>query len=247
MSKTAPLELTTFQEQECYVYQIPPASSLGHRAELWDVNNWIREVSCQIVTQGEDCFIRLFDKETSQLFAECPIDPNVPFHASVEQVVDSSRYFVIKIVDRDSKRHAFIGIGFRERSKALNFNAALDDHRQYLRRKKEAEKRLEELAKKPHVDYSLKEGEKIEIKVGKGVKQSKIGDAEGGAKIGEDKGLKQKLGVNLFNSEGKWVLPPPPGQSGNQQYSLQPQLSGINTDRKDQQEIGDDDFGDFVS
>jgi hypothetical protein len=40
-------ELTTFQCREAYVYKIPPASTIGHRAELWDVDHWLQvEASC---------------------------------------------------------------------------------------------------------------------------------------------------------------------------------------------------------
>ena len=35
-------ELTTFQCREAYVYKIPPASTIGHRAELWDVDHWLQ-------------------------------------------------------------------------------------------------------------------------------------------------------------------------------------------------------------
>ena len=35
-------ELITFQCKECYVYRPPPASSIGHRAELWDVDHWLQ-------------------------------------------------------------------------------------------------------------------------------------------------------------------------------------------------------------
>ena len=35
-------ELTTFHSKECYVYRPPPASSIGHRAELWDVDHWLQ-------------------------------------------------------------------------------------------------------------------------------------------------------------------------------------------------------------
>jgi hypothetical protein len=45
-----------------------------------------------------------------ELFAECPIPTDHrPLTTAVEPVIDSSRYFVLRIVDRDSQRHAFIG------------------------------------------------------------------------------------------------------------------------------------------
>ena len=70
--------LTVFKCQECYVYRqasvllgtcselqdsgadlvgcarsIPPASSTGHRADLWDVNKWLAEVDCAVITADE--------------------------------------------------------------------------------------------------------------------------------------------------------------------------------------------------
>ena len=44
-------ELTTFQSKECYVYRPPPASSIGHRAELWDVDHWL-QVSATFVPRS---------------------------------------------------------------------------------------------------------------------------------------------------------------------------------------------------
>jgi hypothetical protein len=36
-------ELATFSVSECYVYApIPPATSYGQRAELWDVDKWLK-------------------------------------------------------------------------------------------------------------------------------------------------------------------------------------------------------------
>ena len=32
---------------------IPPASSTGHRADMWDVNKWLAEVDCAVITADE--------------------------------------------------------------------------------------------------------------------------------------------------------------------------------------------------
>ena len=56
----------------------------------------------------------------------------------METVLDSSRYFVLKIEDGRGK-HAFIGLGFSERNEAFDFNVALSDHEKYVRRGQEKE------------------------------------------------------------------------------------------------------------
>ena len=69
--------------------------------------------------------LKLEDKGNGELFAACPID-TYPGPA-IEAVTDSSRYFVIKIMD-DGGRSANIGIGFSDRSDSFDLNVALQDH-----------------------------------------------------------------------------------------------------------------------
>jgi len=52
----------------------------------------------------------------------------------VEAVVDSSRYFVIRISDESTKREAHIGIGFRERNDAMNFKMSLNEYENAIRK-----------------------------------------------------------------------------------------------------------------
>lgn len=46
------VELTTFRGRDTYVYVIPAAGSLGHRAELWNVDKWFKVNGLGAVTVG---------------------------------------------------------------------------------------------------------------------------------------------------------------------------------------------------
>lgn len=62
---------------------------------------------------------------SGDLFALCPIHEPGMRNVAVEGVADSSRYFVLRVEDPATKRHAFLGMGFDERGDAFDFNAAL--------------------------------------------------------------------------------------------------------------------------
>lgn len=48
-----------------------------------------------------------------------------------------TRYFVLRVVDATSGRHAFLGLGFDERGDAFDFSAAMSDHERHVQREQE--------------------------------------------------------------------------------------------------------------
>ncbi|KAF8391238.1 hypothetical protein HHK36_023540 [Tetracentron sinense] len=164
--ETEALDLVLFQVPECYVYLIPPRkSAASYRADEWDVNKWAWEGTLKIISKGEECIIKLEDKTTRELYAQAFLRNGEPH--PVEPVIDSSRYFVLRIEENigGRLRHAFIGIGFRERTQAYDFQAALHDHMKYLNKKKTAEEMEQHYQKSSSVDYSLKEGETLVLQI----------------------------------------------------------------------------------
>jgi len=110
-----------------FVFRIPPrTSSEGYKAENWGEPLWTGR--CKVIAIGEKCEVRLEDPATEKRFATCNVNTTEEGPQAIERVLDSSRYFVLRIEDKQKGRHAFIGIGFSERSDAFDFNVALQDH-----------------------------------------------------------------------------------------------------------------------
>ncbi|KAJ4849270.1 hypothetical protein Tsubulata_018527 [Turnera subulata] len=259
-----PIELVLFQVSECYVYLIPPRkSAASYRADEWNVNKWAWEGILKVISKGEECIIRLEDKSTGELYARAFLRDGEPH--PVEPVIDSSRYFVLRVEENiDGRlRHAFIGIGFRERTEAYDFQAALHDHMKYLDKKKTAEEMEQHYQNTSTVDYSLKEGEtlvlQIKNKPGGSVKSRFFEQGLNNLSI-EEKGERKDRKEVLLS-----IKPPPPPSACvspstsalNSPSSLPPKISldvtppkkGIEeqnlSGKESKEDVVDDDFGDF--
>jgi len=199
------LEYTLLNKKEVYVYQIPPASTAqGHKADDWKKCIW--RGRCQVMGQGQNMNIKMIDSGSGKLFANCMI-PNGDHEKFVERTCDSSRYFVLKISNGD--RHAFIGMGFDDRNDAFDFNVVLQDFRgQFVDKAPCDDPENKEQSK----DFSLKEGQKITLKIG-------------------GSGSRRRPDAAQANGGGLVALAPPPpaGQSRRQANtattSVQPQAS----------------------
>ena len=104
--------------------------------------------------------LKLEDKGSGELFAACPVDAYPG--SAVEAVTDSSRYFVIKIVD-EGGRSAFIGMGFSDRADSFDLNVTLQDHFQGV--KKEEKISQESHEPQPQLDLAFKEGQTIKVNI----------------------------------------------------------------------------------
>eukprot|EP00918_Siedleckia_nematoides_P061564 GHVU01134352.1.p1 GENE.GHVU01134352.1~~GHVU01134352.1.p1 ORF type:complete len:233 (-),score=48.42 GHVU01134352.1:359-1057(-) len=151
------IERIVLKKNDVFIYKIPPRPPGGHRAEGWQECMWRGKL--QIVAKGSGCSVKFLDANAGTLFAVCPVPKDQA--AAIDKCVDSSRYFAVRL-DAGDGRHAFVGMGFDNRSDAFDFSCALTD----FARRSELEEREnsqspEELH--PAVDYSLKEGELIHV------------------------------------------------------------------------------------
>lgn len=108
---------------------------------------------------------------------------------AVEPAVDSSRNFVLRIEDPESKRHAFVGLNFSERTHAFDFNVALSDYEKLRKREKELRASRAspgevsgsdaEMLYRTQ-DLSFKEGEKVKLSIKMKEKNADKNSSKGG-------------------------------------------------------------------
>ena len=72
----------------------------------------------------EAFFSHAMSFRSGEIFGVCPV-AHGQRSVAVEPVSDSSRYFVLRLLDKATGRHAFVGLGFSDRSEAFDFNVAL--------------------------------------------------------------------------------------------------------------------------
>jgi len=197
-------EQTLLIKKECFIYRIPPRpNAAGYKAQDWDPSTYIWSGRLVIVARGDLVTIRFEDPNNGEIFAQCPVDST-----SVEPVIDSSRYFVIKI--KDGERHAFVGMGFTDRSDAFDFNATLQDHQNYVKNKKDIEIARKNYDNQPKKDYSLKQGLTISIPLKSNSNAS-------------PKPPTSNAPVFTSSSGGGFLISPPPPSRGVRSVQSQPQ------------------------
>jgi adaptin ear-binding coat-associated protein 1/2 len=143
---------------DAHIFKLPPRPNAGGwRGADWDKEVWMGTL--KVVERGDLTVILLVDRSNGSIFAVCPVK-----EGAVDRCVDSSRYFVLR-VENANGQHMFIGMAFNERNDAFDFNTSLED----ARREREADATVAAKVEDdgPPKDYSLKDGAKIHIPVGK--------------------------------------------------------------------------------
>ncbi|KAL3316252.1 Adaptin ear-binding coat-associated protein 2 [Cichlidogyrus casuarinus] len=188
-------------KKEIFVYLLPPVQSTtrGFRAADWGLENPKWTMRGRVVTKEKSkLIIRLEDQTSGTLFAECPVDayPGV----AIEQVNDSSRYFVIRLMSEQGQTK-FVGIGFAHREDSFDFLLTIRDHFERLKHEISAEEALRQLREAPKLDMGLKEGQTMRIQL-KTKKNPQDDD--------ELLTPSHRPQISLGPSLGSGLLPPPP-------------------------------------
>lgn len=251
-----------------HVYTIPPLTSTkGYLAAHWTAENNKRRIFAarlrvletaipDLDGSGESLStdILLEDPTTGELFAASPYTNS----GAVEAALDSVRFFAVRVVG-DGGRKAMLGIGFEERSEAIDFGITLQEVRKVQKMDSDAagkklgtgpkgEKMKAVVIEKK--DFSLKEGETIHVDIGRKGRRKKDDGAAG--RVDDERALFSIPPPPYSSKEGiggggiPFISPPPSAQDvkAERRRSRQPDLAA---EAHSVSDLGFDDgeFGEF--
>ncbi|KAF2164824.1 hypothetical protein M409DRAFT_67557 [Zasmidium cellare ATCC 36951] len=237
------IQRVLFVTPTVHVYGIPPITSTkGFLASSWTsptqpTAQQIFTARLRIIETSIEGKIKadivLEDPKSGDLFAAAPYTST----AAVQQANDSSRFFALRVVGEGAMK-ATLGIGFEDRSPAFDFGIALGEVTKVLGLEGNAgtsgpastktKGNVDEDSKK---DFSLKEGQTINIQVGS--RGRRAAPAVGTAS-------NQDENAALFS-----IAPPPGAAKPQNDFPPIAPLSAV--EGKSAQELGFDDgeFGEF--
>jgi hypothetical protein len=206
------IQRVLFISSNVHIYQIPPLTSTkGYLAANWTGPNAgarqiftarLRIIETAIPQENESeslsTDILFEDPSNGELFAKAPYGDA----KAVEPVLDSSRFFAVRIEGPTGER-VVLGMGFEERGEAIDFAGALQEARKVLGLEPQPKgKAAVKLDKK---DYGLKQGETIKVDLGN---MKRVRRKVEGEEVGAGSGDGEKAA--LFS-----IKPPPaPPSSG---------------------------------
>jgi len=167
------IQRVLFIASNVHIYQIPPLTSAkGYLAANWTASNTgarqiftarLRIIETAIPHENEseslNTDILLEDPSTGELFAKAPYGDA----KAVEPVLDSSRFFAVRIEGPTGER-VILGLGFEERGEAIDFAGALQEARKVLGL--EPRPKGKAAVSEGRKDYGLKQGETIKVDLG---------------------------------------------------------------------------------
>lgn len=236
------IQRVVFIANNVHVYGIPPISSNhGFSASSWTsptqptaqeiFNGRLRIIETSIESKIKVDIV-LEEPNSGELFAAAPYTST----AVVQQANDSSRFFAVRVQGEGGMK-ATLGIGFEDRSAALDFNIALGDAQKVLgvgnataSQTGRGPQPRSNMVQESKQDFSLKEGQKIHIELGgKGGRPSPMG-----------------ISTNQDDSSALFSIAPPPG-TARSQNEFAPIAPPSAVEGKSAKDLGFDDgeFGEF--
>ncbi|EDR28773.1 adaptin ear-binding coat-associated protein, putative [Entamoeba dispar SAW760] len=116
--------------KQCMLFKIiGKDGQVKKNAADWQQSDFLWSGRCLVTRSPEHCIVKFVENNDIE-FCSCIVSDN-----SIQNVNDSSRYFILKVNEINGGRKATVGLGFVDRSNAFDFSAVLQDIERKMNKK----------------------------------------------------------------------------------------------------------------